>query len=338
MKRISTSHTEQLINISKNVSFVSSWIEFEDETPDINIGYEVKFSSAQISVYSGGTLIINDLCEISGRIIVGPNCQVTIGYGLICNDLIFIHAADNTSITIGDDCLFANVRIYSSDMHSIFLEDSGERINQSQNVIINNKVWLSRDVLVLKGVEVGMNSLVGARSLLTDKYPAFSIIAGSPGKVVKTGISWSRSLVQDKSKILTHDFPTSRFRTSAVQFDNDEVIALAIHLWELRDLISNEDHYILYYLARSILLREFKGKNISYVVINNKIITLRDIYDTFLLAFEKSEFKNKSCKDYAILTNDMLEHINKVRKIYNNDNYRDIRNKHADEKLISPTI
>lgn len=331
MKRISTPHTGQVINIGKDVSFSSSWIEFEDDAPDIEVGYGVKLSSAQISVCSGGKLVINALCEISGRIIVGPNCQVIIGHGLICNDLIFIHAADNTSITIGDDCLFANVRIYSSDMHSIFLEGSGERINESQSVVINDKVWLSRDVLVLKGVEVGMSTLVGARSVLTDKYPAFSIIAGSPGKVVKTGTSWSRSLVQNKSKLLTHDFSTSKFRASAVQFDNDEVIAQAIHLWDLRDLISNEDHYILYYLARSILLREFKGKNIGCVVINNRIITLRDIYDAFLLSFEKSEFKNKSCKDYAELVSDMLEHINKIRKIYSNANYRTIRNKHTDK-------
>lgn len=317
MKRISTSQTEAIINIGKNVSFVSSWIEFEDEIPDIEIGYGVKLSSAQISVCSGAKLVINSLSEISGRIIVGPNCQVIIGYGLICNDLIFIHAADNTSITIGDDCLFANVRIYSSDMHSIFLEDTGERINQSKDVVIKNKVWLSRDVLVLKGTEIGSNTLAGARSLLADKYPAFSIVAGSPGKVVKTGTSWSRSLVSSKSKIFTHDFSIYKFRAAAVQFNNDSVISQAIHLWELRHFISNEDHYILYYLARSILLREFRGKNVSHVIINNKLITLRDIYNVFLLAFEKSEFKNKSCEDYAGLVSDMLEHINKVRTICN---------------------
>ncbi len=315
MKRISTSHTGQIINIGKDVSFSSSWIEFEDDAPNIEIGYGVKLSSAQISVCSGGKLLINALCEISGRIIVGPDCQVIIGHGLICNDHIFIHAADNTSITIGDDCLFANVRIYSSDMHSIFLEDTGERINKSQDVVIKNKVWLSRDVLVLKGTEIGSNTLAGARSVLTDKYPDFAIIAGSPGKVVKVGTSWSRSLVSNKSCILTHDFPIYKFRAAAVQFKNDEVIAQAIHLWDLRTSISTEDHYILYYLARSILLQYFRGKNVFYVVINNRVVTLRDLYDIFLLAFEKSDFRNKSCKDYADLVSDMLEHMNKIRKI-----------------------
>lgn len=315
MKRISTLHTDQIKNIGKDVSFVSSWIEFEDDTPDIEIGYGVKFSSAQITVCSGGRLVINGLCEISGRIIVGPNCQVIIGYGLICNDLVFIHASDNTSITIGDDCLFANIRIYSSDMHSIFLEDTGERINQSQDVIIKNKVWLSRDVLVLKGTEVGSNTLVGARSILTDKYPAFSIVVGSPGKVVKTGTSWSRSLVPNKSKIFTHDFSIYKFRTSAVQFKNDEVIEQAIGIWDERYSISGEDYYVLYYLARSIFIREFKDKNIDRIVIQNKVIKLKEIYDILLLAFEKSEFKNTVCKNYADTVGNMLEQINKTKEL-----------------------
>lgn len=309
MKRIETLQIDNVIKKDKDIIFNSSWIEFEDDIPDIEIGYGVKFSSARISVYPGGKLTINALCEISGRIIVGPNCQVIIGYGLICNDLIYIHTADNTSVTIGDDCLFANARIYSSDMHSIFLEATGERINQSQNVIIHDKVWLSRDALILKGTEVGSNSLVGARSVLAGKYPSFSIVAGTPAKVVKTGTSWSRSLVSNKSKILSHDFSIYKFRAAAVQFKHGDVIAQAIHLWDKKESISIEDYYVLYYLARSILLQEFKDKNIDHIVINNKFITLRDIYDVLILAFEKSDRKNKACKEYAELASEMLKHI-----------------------------
>lgn len=128
MKKITDLNNEKSLTLGKNIIFNSSWIECDEKNPDIKIGYGVKITSTQISVHTSGKLFIGDLCEIRGRIIVGPNCTVTIGFGLICNDAIFIHANDESSITIGDDCLFANPRIYSSDMHSIFDNETDKRI------------------------------------------------------------------------------------------------------------------------------------------------------------------------------------------------------------------
>ncbi|HGH3372021.1 TPA: hypothetical protein ACJIK4_001497 [Kluyvera cryocrescens] len=332
MKRITALQPEQVVKIDKSVGFNSSWIEFEDDVPDINIGYGVKLSSAQITVCSGGKLVIKDLCEISGRIIVGPGCQVTIGYGLICNDLIYIQSADNANVTIGDDCLFANTRIYSSDMHSIFLDETGERINKSQDIVIEDKVWLSRDVLILKGTEIGKNSIVGARSVLAGKYSGSSMITGSPGKVVKTGISWSRTLVDQKSKILTPDFSIYKFRSAAVQFNNCEVIAQALHLWDVRDTISNEDCYVLYYLARAILLRDFKGKNIDHVIINDRVIRLEEIHNILTVVFEKSNGRNEACKGYADLADEMLAHLQSLKRISSNEKYAKVRSEYKNKK------
>ena len=42
------------------------------------------------------------------------------------------------------------------------------------------------NVVVLKGVHIGKNSLIGANSVVTRDIPANSIAVGSPAKVIKT--------------------------------------------------------------------------------------------------------------------------------------------------------
>jgi acetyltransferase-like isoleucine patch superfamily enzyme len=45
--------------------------------------------------------------------------------------------------------------------------------------------WLTTSVTVLEGVRIGCGSVIGARSVVTDDIPPFSIAVGNPCKVVK---------------------------------------------------------------------------------------------------------------------------------------------------------
>lgn len=53
-------------------------------------------------------------------------------------------------------------------------------------VIIRENVMLGAGVVILPGVEIGKNSVVGANSVVTKSIPANSIAAGVPAKVLKT--------------------------------------------------------------------------------------------------------------------------------------------------------
>ncbi|MGU5730950.1 acyltransferase, partial [Aeromonas jandaei] len=49
---------------------------------------------------------------------------------------------------------------------------------------------------ILKGSNIGTNSIVGTNSVVTGgKMPKNSIIAGQPARVIKNGISWNRESV-----------------------------------------------------------------------------------------------------------------------------------------------
>lgn len=85
------------------------------------------------------------------------------------------------SITFGDNVRCgANTVITDSDWHM-----NDPRSGEPRAVIIGNNVWLGYGVIVLKGVSIGDNSVIGAGSVVTHDIPANVIAAGNPCKEIK---------------------------------------------------------------------------------------------------------------------------------------------------------
>lgn len=174
----------------------------------------VTISAAQANVNAKGSLVIeswqNGDTPIS--IVLGKNAtftldgNFTIGQGvklMVDRDAaLFIGGrecssgsgitADSTimvskSITIGKDVIIAwGVYITDSDWHCI------DNRNAVSPVAIGDNVWISHDVSVLKGARIGQGSIIGAKSLVTGDIPGHCLAAGTPARVVRTNVSWSR--------------------------------------------------------------------------------------------------------------------------------------------------
>jgi acetyltransferase-like isoleucine patch superfamily enzyme len=93
------------------------------------------------------------------------------------------------SVRIGAECLLgANVVVTDSDFHPV--APTGRRQSSAAAagaapVVIEDNVWLGMNVIVLKGVRIGRNSVVGAGSIVTRDIPADCIAAGNPARVVR---------------------------------------------------------------------------------------------------------------------------------------------------------
>ncbi len=93
-------------------------------------------------------------------------------------------------VDIGEECLIgANVMIVDTDFHPIRSEKrrySGALLGVGiRPTIIENNVFIGAGSTVLKGVRIGVNSVIGAGSVVTKDIPPNSIAVGNPAKVIK---------------------------------------------------------------------------------------------------------------------------------------------------------
>ena len=94
-----------------------------------------------------------------------------------------------TEVIIGNNVMFgANAFVSDTDFHPISPNDrrySTENIS-SEPVIIEDNVFIGMNVLILKGVRIGENSIIGAGSIVTSEIGPNSIAVGIPAKVIRT--------------------------------------------------------------------------------------------------------------------------------------------------------
>ena len=82
------------------------------------------------------------------------------------------------SVSIGDDCLFAeNVKIYDNN-HRFSKEETPirEQGSNSAPIVIGRNCWLASNVVVLKGSTIGDNCVIGANCIIDGEIPPGSIV------------------------------------------------------------------------------------------------------------------------------------------------------------------
>ena len=118
-----------------------------------------------------------------------------IGDGFMSNTNASINVSKG--VTIGKNAQWGwNVEIIDTDGHDI-LDSDMKKCNPDNKIVIGDDVWLGAKSSLLKGAVIPNNSVVGYGSIISKQFDEPNvIIVGSPGKIVKHNISWSR----DKTK------------------------------------------------------------------------------------------------------------------------------------------
>lgn len=143
-------------------------------------------------------LVIEENCHIGGGClwIEDYECQLSIGKGTTIIEADIGVSEPKLSVTIGEDCMLAHgIDIRCGDSHSVIDLESNERINYAQNINIGDHVWIATFAQVLKGVNIGNNSIIAAGSIVTKDVPENCLVSGIPADVKRTKVTWVREKI-----------------------------------------------------------------------------------------------------------------------------------------------
>lgn len=128
---------------------------------------------------------------------IGPQGRVTVG---TCSMLNACWLIADSEITIGDYTMMS-WSVVIMDSYRFPLDRKLRRAEllklptrpgrksaasvAAQPIHIGNNVWIGFEACILPGVTIGDGSLIGARSVVTEDVPPYTIMAGNPARPVR---------------------------------------------------------------------------------------------------------------------------------------------------------
>lgn len=92
---------------------------------------------------------------------------------------------DDTDIYVGDSVLFAPNVVLATAAHPILPSLRKKEYQYNMPIHIGNNCWLGAGVIVLPGVTIGDNSVIGAGSVVTKDIPENVVAVGNPCRVLR---------------------------------------------------------------------------------------------------------------------------------------------------------
>ena len=92
---------------------------------------------------------------------------------------------DDTHIYIGDCTMLGPNVVIATAGHPILPELREQALQYNMPVHIGRNCWLGAGVIVLPGVSIGDNTVIGAGSVVTKDIPANVVAVGNPCKVLR---------------------------------------------------------------------------------------------------------------------------------------------------------
>ena len=120
--------------------------------------------------------------------VVGKGAKISIGNNVGISSSAFI---SHKNIKIGNNVkIGGNSVIYDTDFHSLdYLKRRDKALDflnkESQEVVIEDDVFIGAHTTILKGVKIGRNSIIGASSVVSKSIPPNQIWAGNPIKFIR---------------------------------------------------------------------------------------------------------------------------------------------------------
>lgn len=144
----------------------------------VKFGKNVVLNSAYKFNPIGGQTFTSIFVEKNACLEIGEKSGIS-NTAIYCAEKIVI----GKKVYIGGNC-----KIYDTDFHSLKLEDRMKRpeINQKEkSVYIKDGAFIGGSTIILKGVTIGKESVIGAGSVVSKNIPDYEVWAGNPVKFIR---------------------------------------------------------------------------------------------------------------------------------------------------------
>jgi len=155
--------------------------------PSVEWGREVRIKG-RIVIRGQGRVVVGDGCvfdaasgETNSIVVSAPGATVVLGPGTYLNGATIL-AGD--SVSVGPGSVLGQCVITDSDFHPL---DADARLagepGKVRPVVVGARAWLGTDVLVMKGVTIGDEAVVGAGTVVRRSVPERTVVTGDDAHV-----------------------------------------------------------------------------------------------------------------------------------------------------------
>ncbi|HMS82200.1 MAG TPA: sugar O-acetyltransferase [Nitrospira sp.] len=136
------------------------------------------------------TLLRTLLGSCGDNTVIRPIFACDYGYNIRLGRNTFINYQcvflDCAPIEIGDDAQIGPaVQLYTAE-HPLDAETRRAGLESARPIRIGRDVWIGGGAIVLAGVNVGDECVIGAGSVVVHDVPSGSVVAGNPARVIRT--------------------------------------------------------------------------------------------------------------------------------------------------------
>lgn len=153
--------------------------------PRVRIGRNL-FLTGRLEIRGPGSVIIGDNVNVGMTVTPYTYSRDSV---IQIGDRVFLNGARfgcKQRIEIGAHCILAECRITDYDFHSLDPEHRDDPAYiKCRPVTIGENVWVTRDVIIQKGVTIGRDSTIAPLSLVRTSIPERCVAGGNPAAVLK---------------------------------------------------------------------------------------------------------------------------------------------------------